>query len=256
MGYSDGVRCVVLILLAACEREDPAPSPPLPTPTPVPAPMPPVADWLSCRSDQDCEVFTSCCAHAHCSATGIVVSMNRAYAAFGSQLTMSFYCPMCAEGGCTKSAPQRTAICKTGTCARRDTSVDANGVSTTAVVDNAPSIRFDARAEISLTAQYRRCICGGRTAAATGADCAPLAVPTRTRCVYAKRSPRAADGAAVRTVGAFRRGFRQGRTQGSALQQGGVLVIARAGRVWHQISEGLGDNASVAQIVTALRSAA
>ncbi|MEP6860198.1 MAG: peroxiredoxin-like family protein [Deltaproteobacteria bacterium] len=62
---------------------------------------------------------------------------------------------------------------------------------------------------------------------------------------------------AVRTVGALRRGFRQGRTQGSALQQGGVLVISREGRVvWHQISDGPGDNASAAQIVSALRVAA
>lgn len=61
-------------------------------------------------------------------------------------------------------------------------------------------------------------------------------------------------GAVVRTVGALRRGFRQGRTQGSALQQGGVLVISREGRVvWHQISDGPGDNASATQIVAALR---
>lgn len=61
-------------------------------------------------------------------------------------------------------------------------------------------------------------------------------------------------GAVARTVGALRRGFRQGRTQGSALQQGGVLVISREGRVvWHQISDGPGDNASAAQIGAALR---
>ena len=57
----------------------------------------------------------------------------------------------------------------------------------------------------------------------------------------------------TRSVGAFRRGFRQGRTQGSALQQGGVVVISRDGRiVWRHISSGPGDNATVAQIVAAL----
>jgi hypothetical protein len=56
-----------------------------------------------------------------------------------------------------------------------------------------------------------------------------------------------------RAVGALRRGHRQGRTQGDALQQGGVLVVATDGRViWQQISSGPGDNASVAEIVAAL----
>ena len=57
-------------------------------------------------------------------------------------------------------------------------------------------------------------------------------------------------GALARTVGAVRRGFRQGRTRGSALQQGGVLVIARDGRVlWHHVSTGPGDNATAAEII-------
>jgi hypothetical protein len=59
--------------------------------------------------------------------------------------------------------------------------------------------------------------------------------------------------ALARTVGAFRRGFRQGRTRGSALQQGGVLVIAPDGRVlWHHVSSGPGDNASANQIAAAV----
>jgi len=63
-------------------------------------------------------------------------------------------------------------------------------------------------------------------------------------------------GAAARTVGALARGFRQGRTQGDALQQGGVLVIARDGRVlWQHISESPGDNADPEQIVRVLRAA-
>jgi uncharacterized membrane protein YedE/YeeE len=60
-------------------------------------------------------------------------------------------------------------------------------------------------------------------------------------------------GAITRTIGALRRGFRQGRTQGSALQQGGVLVIAPDGEVrWHHISSGPGDNATAAEIVAAV----
>jgi len=57
-----------------------------------------------------------------------------------------------------------------------------------------------------------------------------------------------------RTVGALRRGFRQGRTQGDALQQGGVIAIATDGRVlWHHISHGPGDNARPDEIARALR---
>ncbi len=60
--------------------------------------------------------------------------------------------------------------------------------------------------------------------------------------------------AAWRSVGTLRRGFRQGRTQGDAWQQGGVLVIAPSGDVlWTHASEGPGDNASADEILAALR---
>lgn len=63
-------------------------------------------------------------------------------------------------------------------------------------------------------------------------------------------------GALSRTVGAFRRGFRQGKVEGSALQQGGALVIARDGRVlWQHISSGPGDNATAAELVASLGAA-
>ena len=63
-------------------------------------------------------------------------------------------------------------------------------------------------------------------------------------------------GAVTRTLGSLARGFRQGRTQGSALQQGGVLVIARDGRVlWRHVSDGPGDNATAAEIIAAVRDA-
>jgi hypothetical protein len=55
------------------------------------------------------------------------------------------------------------------------------------------------------------------------------------------------------TIGAFMRGQRQGRMQGDAWQQGGVLVVAPDGRVrWHHASKRPGDNATVAEIVAAL----
>lgn len=63
-------------------------------------------------------------------------------------------------------------------------------------------------------------------------------------------------GAATRTVGALRRGFRQGKIQGDAFQQGGALVIGREGSVlWHHISSGPGDNATADQLVGAMRMA-
>lgn len=58
--------------------------------------------------------------------------------------------------------------------------------------------------------------------------------------------------ALTRTIGSFRRGFRQGRTQGSALQQGGVVIVANDEILWRHISRGPGDNATVDQIVAAL----
>ena len=63
-------------------------------------------------------------------------------------------------------------------------------------------------------------------------------------------------GAAARTVGAFARGYRQGRMQGDATQQGGALVIDQAGSVlWHHVSSGPGDNADPREIVRALATA-
>lgn len=61
-------------------------------------------------------------------------------------------------------------------------------------------------------------------------------------------------GAVTRTFGALRRGARQGKTRGDALQQGGVVVVDRDDRVrYHHVSQYPGDNASPAQIVAALR---
>ena len=60
-------------------------------------------------------------------------------------------------------------------------------------------------------------------------------------------------GAVKSSLGALRRGFRQGRTQGDNLQQGGVLVVANDGRVlWQHVSDHPGDNASSDDIVRAL----
>ncbi len=63
-------------------------------------------------------------------------------------------------------------------------------------------------------------------------------------------SPRAA----VAGLAALRKGFRQGRTQGDAWQQGGVLVIAPHGDVlWTHVSGYAGDNAAPDEILAHLR---
>lgn len=60
-------------------------------------------------------------------------------------------------------------------------------------------------------------------------------------------------GAAAATIGSLRRGFRQGKMQGDATQQGGVLVIAPDGRIlYHHISAYPGDNASADTVRNAL----
>lgn len=61
-------------------------------------------------------------------------------------------------------------------------------------------------------------------------------------------------GGAIASIGAMRRGFRQGKTEGDATQQGGVVVVAPGGKVlYHHISKHPGDNAPAEQIVRALR---
>jgi hypothetical protein len=60
--------------------------------------------------------------------------------------------------------------------------------------------------------------------------------------------------AAIKALGALRAGRRQGRTQGDEWQQGGVLVIEPSGDViWTQVSEYAGDNATVDDIIAAVR---
>ena len=57
----------------------------------------------------------------------------------------------------------------------------------------------------------------------------------------------------LKGVKAFTEGHRQGRTQGDAWQQGGVLVVGKTGDVkWQHASDLPGDNASAQQILAAL----
>ena len=57
----------------------------------------------------------------------------------------------------------------------------------------------------------------------------------------------------LKGVKAFTEGHRQGRTQGDAWQQGGVLVVAPSGDVrWQHASDLPGDNATAQQILAAL----
>ncbi len=61
---------------------------------------------------------------------------------------------------------------------------------------------------------------------------------------------------AVYALRAMSRGAFQGRTQGDALQQGGVMVILPPDRVVYQhTSETAGDNAPAEEVVAALESA-
>jgi hypothetical protein len=57
-----------------------------------------------------------------------------------------------------------------------------------------------------------------------------------------------------KTARALAGGHRQGRTQGDAWQQGGVLVVAPGGEIrWRHASARPGDNASVDEILASLR---
>jgi hypothetical protein len=58
----------------------------------------------------------------------------------------------------------------------------------------------------------------------------------------------------LKGVKSFAEGHRQGRTQGDAWQQGGVLVVSPSGDVlWQHASDLPGDNATAQQILAALR---
>ncbi len=65
-------------------------------------------------------------------------------------------------------------------------------------------------------------------------------------------SPRAA----LAGMSALRHGFRQGKTQGDAWQQGGVVVIEPGGDVvWTHVSDYAGDNAAPDEILRQLQAA-
>jgi hypothetical protein len=72
-------------------------------------------------------VFAAACAHcgsAHDGFDVTTISVNKAYEAYGELLVFSLPFFSCAEGGCSRSRPVRTAICKDGRCARRESSVE------------------------------------------------------------------------------------------------------------------------------------
>lgn len=59
--------------------------------------------------------------------------------------------------------------------------------------------------------------------------------------------------AALHAIAALRQGFRQSRTQGDPLQQGGVFVIAKGGRLLFQyVSREAGDHPANEDLVRAL----
>lgn len=61
---------------------------------------------------------------------------------------------------------------------------------------------------------------------------------------------------ALRSFGAIARGYLPQKMQGDNWQQGGVLVIRGGDVVWSHESNGPGDNATVDQLLAALRRAA
>jgi len=59
---------------------------------------------------------------------------------------------------------------------------------------------------------------------------------------------------AAHAVRAWRGGFRQARTQGDALQQGGVLIVSTAGELrWRYISRTAGDHPATDDVLARLR---
>jgi AhpC/TSA antioxidant enzyme len=63
-------------------------------------------------------------------------------------------------------------------------------------------------------------------------------------------------GVLVSGIRSLAHGHRQGRTQGDAFQQGGVLVILPPGRIiYEHISERAGDNAPATEVAAALENA-
>lgn len=60
--------------------------------------------------------------------------------------------------------------------------------------------------------------------------------------------------AGLAALGALKGGFRQGRTQGDALQQGGTLVVSSRGDVlWAHVDRFAGDHTDPDEIVRAIR---
>ena len=65
-------------------------------------------------------------------------------------------------------------------------------------------------------------------------------------------------GLGLKTLGrglrAFKGGFRQGRTQGDAWQQGGILGVAPGDVLWFQHADGgAGDHADIDEVLDSLR---
>lgn len=79
-----------------------------------------------------------------------------------------------------------------------------------------------------------------------------------SREVFRLAGMRRTFGIGIKTFGrglrAMKGGFRQGRTQGDAWQQGGVLGVSAGGAVWFEHIDGsAGDHADVGAVLEALR---
>jgi hypothetical protein len=143
----------------------------------------------ACATDADCEVWATCCAYCFPdNPNTVVVSVNKKYAAYASLLTLTFYCPSCAEGGCNMSPPKRAAICKAGTCMRRDSWTDDAGKVSSVEVPNDPTkLELTPEREIIVRIMEHSCRRAEACNVAGATGCDQLAVPHHLSCDAADR---------------------------------------------------------------------
>lgn len=142
-----GRSSLLVLTVVACSDPRPAPATTAASPVP-PLVLPPLAhataaDLVTCRVDSDCVVFAADCAHCGSAADGFdvtTVSVNKTYESYGEMLVFGLPFFSCAEGGCNRSRPQRTAFCKEGRCARRETSTDGRGSASSVEIATDPAM--------------------------------------------------------------------------------------------------------------------
>lgn len=185
MSARGGILCVIAVACSGTPRpstptKTAQPATPVNTTRTAPPPIASSDDWRSCRVDDDCKIFTSCC--AHCSANGVVLSVNKAHQGIGVERTFTLYCPACAEGACSAPEPHYQPICKHGACAVRETIEDGGRTSTVEVDDPAELGPPDPTVELLMRLGLRICRRAETCGVAPPAECDELVVPTTVTC--------------------------------------------------------------------------